>query len=270
MRVPAATFVLALLLTLASAGAARADAAGSPLAANAPLAAAYGFELSVDLPLMVASALIGSSWLLRNELPGPCAAGCDRTDLPAFDRSFAGRYEPDLRLASDLGVGLVLVGSGALLLAEGGLTELALGAEAVLVTSAFAVLTMYAVRRPRPLAYGEEVTRATRNDGSAALSFPSGHTANAFAATLALFHVMHARHPRSVAPWWLLGGGLALSSAVGVTRVLAGDHFPSDAVAGAALGTAIGWLVPELHRVAPGLSIAPSADLGLAISGRLP
>ncbi len=266
--------VLALTFAVGCGAAARAHAQASvagagtgPGGAASSVPAVYELRLAVDLPVMVASASIGSSWLLRNALEPPCASGCDRSELPAFDRFAAGRYDPDARLVSDVGVGVVLVGSSVLLVAHGGVPELAIGAEAVLVTSALGVLTMYAVRRPRPLAYGDDAPRSARLAGNAALSFPSGHTANAFAATLATFHAMHARAPRAAAPWVVLGAGLAASSAVGVSRVLAGDHFPSDVLAGAVLGSAVGWLVPELHRFAPALSLTPGAGPSLALSG---
>jgi membrane-associated phospholipid phosphatase len=61
-------------------------------------------------------------------------------------------------------------------------------------------------------------------------SFPSGHTATAFAAAIAV----GAFHPRL--RWPLL----ALAALVGLSRVYLGVHYALDVVAGAALGTAIG------------------------------
>lgn len=58
-------------------------------------------------------------------------------------------------------------------------------------------------------------------------SFPSGHTTTAFAAAVAL----GALFPR--ARWPLMG----LAAVVGVTRILLGSHYPSDVIAGAALGS---------------------------------
>jgi membrane-associated phospholipid phosphatase len=143
-------------------------------------------------------------------------------------------------------------------------------AEAVLVSSAITVMTAMAVQRPRPLVYSERAPLDDRTSGGATLSFPSGHTSNAFAATLALFHGMHAREPDSALPWVLLSVGLALSSTIGVSRVLAGDHFPSDVLAGAAIGTSIGWLVPALHRSGSGVAVVADADgYGFAFRGRL-
>ena len=63
-------------------------------------------------------------------------------------------------------------------------------------------------------------------------SFPSGHTANAFAlaATLAWFY-----------PSWRMAF-LLLATACAVSRVIQGAHWPSDCLAGAAIGIASTWI----------------------------
>ena len=43
-------------------------------------------------------------------------------------------------------------------------------------------------------------------------------------------------------------GSFTLSSFVGVTRILSGDHFLTDVLAGAAIGSLYGWLIPTLHK----------------------
>lgn len=66
------------------------------------------------------------------------------------------------------------------------------------------------------------------------LSFPSAHATSSLAAATALGRV----EPRTRAPLY------ALAAAVCLSRPYLGMHYPSDVVAGAALGTVIGGLVP--------------------------
>ncbi|HEX3329757.1 MAG TPA: phosphatase PAP2 family protein [Gaiellales bacterium] len=70
-------------------------------------------------------------------------------------------------------------------------------------------------------------------------SMPSGHAMNAFAGAVLLGSVV----PR--ARWALL----ALACAIALSRVYLGVHFPSDVLAGAALGAGLGaaaaWLLPR-------------------------
>ena len=70
-------------------------------------------------------------------------------------------------------------------------------------------------------------------------SFPSGHTAAAFAFATAVASVWPAA---SVAPFVLAG-------AVGYSRVHTGVHYPSDVVLGAALGGSVGAAIGRIHAV---------------------
>jgi membrane-associated phospholipid phosphatase len=56
------------------------------------------------------------------------------------------------------------------------------------------------------------------------------------------------RHPKSslVVPVWLFSESLAAATAS--LRVVAGKHFITDVITGAAAGTAIGILIPYLHQ----------------------
>ena len=84
-------------------------------------------------------------------------------------------------------------------------------------------------------------------------SFPSVHAANFFAAAPILGAVFP---PARVAAF-------ALAAAVSFSRVYVGDHWPSDVLAGAALGLFLGWLGRRaLLRVERSLSAgrAPVAE----------
>jgi undecaprenyl-diphosphatase len=87
-------------------------------------------------------------------------------------------------------------------------------------------LVKLAVRRPRPeLAGLEPLGRRP-----ATLSFPSGHAATSFAAATAAGRLV----PTARLPL------LAAAAAMALSRPYLGLHHPSDALAGAALGVAIG------------------------------
>ena len=70
-------------------------------------------------------------------------------------------------------------------------------------------------------------------------SFPSGHTASAFAGALAASRLF----PAVRVAWW------ALAAAIGVSRVYVGAHWPSDVLAGALIGVASAWFTLGGKRV---------------------
>lgn len=102
-------------------------------------------------------------------------------------------------------------------------------------------LVKAAVRRHRP-ALAHPVAHAT------GFSFPSGHSLGSAAFYGSLAVVARARTPRIVV--WAVAVGVP--AVVAATRVLLGVHYPSDVVAGAALG----WLVAVCTQPAMRLALA--------------
>jgi membrane-associated phospholipid phosphatase len=98
-----------------------------------------------------------------------------------------------------------------------------------------------AVGRPRPVLYTDEAATAV-NSGSAR-SFPSGHTSVAFAFATTYWLARRDKYGDPGLLGWL---ALGVATGVGVSRVAAGKHFPSDVLAGALLGTASGIVVYKL------------------------
>jgi undecaprenyl-diphosphatase len=83
------------------------------------------------------------------------------------------------------------------------------------------------VREPDP----EPLVRPVQD-----LTFPSGHSATAFAGAA----LLAAAAPRLALPLYLLAAAIAFS------RVYVGVHYPLDVLAGAALGLAVATALPPL------------------------
>jgi membrane-associated phospholipid phosphatase len=228
-------------------------------------AGVYRLVPELDLPAIAVAGTISVGWLLRGLTPPAwCAPRCDPAALPSFDRGAAGNYDPGFATASDLGVAGLVGGSLVLLGAlEGlgpGLRDGVVVLESALTGVSLSVLTTAAVRRPRPLEYGDQAPLSERNSGNGALSFFSGHSAASFATAVALWRTVERADGDGPLPWIVLGVGLAAATAVAVSRVEAGQHFPSDVLAGAIVGTAAGFAVPALHVPnAPPIALGPTA-----------
>jgi membrane-associated phospholipid phosphatase len=233
---------------------------------------AYDLSFELDVPLLLLAGSAAGSYLVMNEAPPPhCAPLCDRANVNPFDRPFAGVYDKNWQTVGDIATAsTLLLVPGGLLLGEpsrAGLRDLVVVGEAVLVTSAVQVTMAYAVDRPRPRVYGEEAPLSERTDANAARSFFSGHVANCLAGTMvATTALWRTDHPRL--GWAVLVAGLTGSAVVGVARIAAGGHFPSDVLIGYAVGAGVGIAIPALHdkKLQPTALALPNAA-GLGIRG---
>ncbi len=117
----------------------------------------------------------------------------------------------------------------------------------------------WSVRRARPRLDGVPAVRQLSTQPQTT-SFPSGHSASAFAfaAGLAL-----------ESPGW--GAVVApVAASVAFSRVYTGVHYPSDVVAGAALGVAAGFVVRRLARDAQEARVVPGDERTAAGAPALP
>ena len=217
-------------------------------------------DLPVDLGVTAFGFLLGgSATLFEEELShAPCSGLCDRSEIAlGIDRSVVGNHSVAARNWSD---GLItgLTVAPLLLVAvdhgwsdaksrDGLLTDAVLLAQTASVNLALNTVVKHAVGRKRPLTYDSSWTEADRSSADASLSFYSGHSATAFAMATATSRLFMIRHPDSdwVVPLWL--GSEALAATTAVLRVEAGKHFWSDVAVGAVVGSAVGYLVPQLH-----------------------
>jgi undecaprenyl-diphosphatase len=221
----------------------------------------YALRPAADAAVLGASALAWGIPYVRESQLVDERCPCPRSDVPGFDRIALDRSSGRAAGASDWTLGLAIAApaaADALLLGWGPALrhDLVVYAETLAVASAITQLAKVTAQRPRPRTYAGEEHYVRRAEGY--LSFVSGHTSLTFAALSAASMTARYRYGERVWPWVVTG---VVGTSVAVERVLAGEHFPSDVVAAAAVGIGAGIVVPLLHgRGAP----APRAAIGAA------
>lgn len=152
-------------------------------------------------------------------------AGSPRVDAALRSLSKAANYS---RLWMATAAALALTGPTGRRAAVTGMV--AIGVSSAVVNQGF----KRAFRRERPSRAETDNNRHVRMPSST--SFPSGHSASAFAFAQAVSATM---------PW--TGAGLrAVAFAVAYSRVHTGVHYPLDVVVGGLIGTAVGQLTADV------------------------
>src|SRR4051812_44934703 len=153
-------------------------------------------------------------------------AAIARTPTPAIDRAMS-------RLSRAADYSRLSLGSAAVLARAGGRhgrRAAVVGLASVAVTATVANLIAKPLgRRRRPDRIAQEVPLARQVRMPVSSSFPSGHSAAAFAFATGVAHVF----PAAAAPL------RALAALVAYSRVHTGVHYPGDVVAGSLLGIAL-------------------------------
>lgn len=183
--------------------------------------------------------------------PPPCTP-CDPASLPGIDRWVVGARSDDANLASDVLQFGIAAAAGLWSTLETS-SERARGNLVVLGKSiAFTEVAVQwlkvATHRSRPVLYTEEAPDVA-DDRKNRKSFPSGHTAVTFAMATSYAVLAHGQELSHATR----NSVVLFSSAavVGVLRVVAGKHFPTDVLAGAGVGVTIGWLAAVAQPTVP-------------------
>jgi membrane-associated phospholipid phosphatase len=122
--------------------------------------------------------------------------------------------------------------------------------EVFTITNGLTFNTKYIFNRTRPMAYNPTFSYDERMASLTRLSFISGHTAQTAAFSFFIAKVINDYHPNmkkgfKIGTWAF---ALALPSVTGYLRVKSGKHYNTDVLTGFAVGAAVGWLVPQLHK----------------------
>lgn len=139
--------------------------------------------------------------------------------------------------------------------------------ETVLLTSAANQLLKVLTHRPRPYVHNPDpaIPPQMKRELDARRSFPSGHAAASFAAAVH-FSMVYERLDSNPDMGVIWGASLGMATLTACLRYAAGKHHPSDLVAGAVLGSLVGWLIPTLHENEESYTPAWSPTLSFGFS----
>ena len=218
------------------------------------------------------SVVIGTALLSRT--PDIVLSDLRLGEIPDFDLVATRNSSESARRASDNAVHAstalpLLLMAGRKSRRDAGKLAL-LFAETMALNQGLTNIVKSTAKRPRPYVFDEDLDPTTIIRSNDRASFLSGHTSTSAASGFFFARAFADYYPNSkLKPYaWALGAGLPVFT--GYLRIRAGQHYPSDIVAGYALGAAVGYLVPVLHRrpIGPkGMTLSPTGN-GLYLSCR--
>ena len=177
----------------------------------------------------------------------------DPQDVNAFDRlaidlesPWADEFSDVLLIGATLAPGLLLAGKE---VRQDFLKIGVLYGEMFLISGGLAHLSKFTFRRPRPYVFNSGADLSSKQKLNARTAFVSGHTSQTAASMFFAAKVFNDYFPDSKLKPFVWATAATVPAVVGYLRVRAGRHFPTDVMAGYALGAAVGILVPQLHKV---------------------
>ena len=189
----------------------------------------------------------------------------NRDNINSFDRGATFKWSEKLGTASDVVVALALAAPLSLAFMDNSKADYkTLGfmyGEVLGFTYFTCSIAKGSAQRVRPYAYNADVPIDKKLEADTRKSFFSSHTAAAFASMSFLSTVFIEYNPHSKYTPYIVGGGLLTAAAVGVLRIESGNHFPSDVITGAVVGTIIGYVIPYMHQVnEKNMSLVPTLE----------
>lgn len=180
----------------------------------------------------------------------------DKSTVNPLDRLLMTGYNATLDKTATV-IDVVLAASPAVTALSG---EGRIGTTAVMYAETFAFawgakeILKHTLSRARPYLYYSNPPEEKKDDWEK--SFPSGHTTIAFASAVFTSYTFRKYNPES--PWRLpvTIGVYTLAATTAALRIMSGSHFLTDVIAGAALGSIIGFTVPWLHSLSTDVEVS--------------
>ncbi len=213
--------------------------------------------------------------VLRARTPDIMRSDLRLGEIPKFDRIATRLSSDQAKQASNLA--LYASAGAPLLLMAGKETRRDVGkiallfGETMVINQGLTNIIKSSALRPRPYVFDENLPPSTVIRSNDRASFLSGHTSTSAAGAFFFGRVFADYYPDSKLKPYVWGLAAGLPALTGYLRIRAGQHYPSDIIAGYALGATIGYLVPTLHKKPIGgrrLTMSPTGS-GVYLAYRL-
>lgn len=202
--------------------------------------------------------------------------GLRKEDINIIDRWTTNFSSKSISSISDYGVGLCIASPLGLIIFDSTIRKdfgkiSTMYFETVLLATFLPSYGKGTVDRVRPYAYNPSTAPSEWQSNETKRSFFSGHTTWAFSSMTFFATVYSDYYPNSPYKSTVWIASMSAASTVGLLRIFSGAHFPTDVLLGAAIGGAIGYGIPYLHRVSSAsVGVLPTFDGGVQLSLAMP
>lgn len=213
---------------------------------------AFSLDLTADAFLLTSGvSLSAAGFFLQPDSHDWDGVKYDSSGVNAFDRPFIHSYNRAFDFTGDVLVGLSLVAPASMVffIPEKWLTLSVMYAETLLIANGIKEIMKNGISRTRPYMYADNPPEKDIKDGDFDRSFPSGHTTMAFSSAVFFSYVFSKYFPDSVYRYPVYAGSFLLAATTAGMRIASANHFPTDVLAGAAIGSLVGFFVPFVHTL---------------------
>lgn len=216
----------------------------------------YSLKAEREAVIFGLGASIGTTGFFLEENVKPLTAQEIETlnskDVNFIDRSACKNFNTDLGNLSDICV-YTLISTPSLLFLSSEIgndfgTVASMYIQTLALLYALPSLSKGSISRVRPFVYNPDAPIEKKLTSDAQKSYFSGHTTAAFASAVFFSTVYSGYFPDSKYKGWIWGGALLAAATVGYLRYESGNHYPTDIITGAIIGSAIGYLIPYIHE----------------------
>ena len=222
------------------------------IASNVFAESVYSYDLTKDLIIGSVSLGLGVSsiFITRSDNMASRNQVLHKDNVNAFDRLFMYEYNKPIDIASDIVLNSFMVLpvvslAGNFKNSKAWISYGIMYSESLLLVFGTCEAMKNSILRYRPFNYSGDIPPG--KEGDYFKSFPSRHTAFAFVSAGFMTSTFFTEHPDS--PWKipLAVAAYTWAAGVGASRIISANHFMSDVLVGAAIGSLYGYLIPILH-----------------------